>query len=71
MHVQDPNGRLFAVDARDDIAQRVTNEYDAADNRRFFLVRASNAAQAIAFARELNAAMGWHDYTNPHKRIPF
>lgn len=55
MHIQDPNGRLFAVDAWDGIAQRVTNAYDAADNRRFFLVRASNAALAVAFARELNA----------------
>ena len=68
MHVQDPKGRLFAVDARDGIAQRVTNAYDAADNRRFFLVRASNATLAIAFARELNAAMGWHGYTKADPR---
>ena len=41
---------FYAVDVRDRVIQRVTNQYDGVDNKRFFLIEASSAKQAWAKA---------------------
>ncbi len=66
MYVQSKHGDLYAVDARDRTAQKVNAAYDAADNRRFYLVRATGPEAAVAFAREINACQGWLDYFRPY-----
>jgi hypothetical protein len=41
---------FYAVDVRDRVIQRVTREYTAVDNKRFFLIEAGSAKQAWAKA---------------------
>ena len=41
---------LYAVDVRDGVIQRVTEEYSGVDNQRFFLIEAGSAKQAWAKA---------------------
>ena len=43
--------RIYAVDARDGVAQPVTEAYDAADNVRFFKIEAQSAIEAVHIAR--------------------
>jgi hypothetical protein len=49
---------FYAVDVRDRVIQRVTREYNGADNARFFLIEAGSAKQAWAKARCSSAAVG-------------
>jgi len=41
---------FYAVDVRDRVIQRVTQEYNRVDNKRFFLIEARSAKQAWAKA---------------------
>jgi len=41
---------FYAVDVRDRVIQRVTQGYNAVDNKRFFLIEARSAKQAWAKA---------------------
>jgi hypothetical protein len=41
---------FYAVDVRDRVIQRVTQEYNGVDNKRFFLIEARSAKQAWAKA---------------------
>ena len=41
---------LYAVDLRDRVIRRVTQEYNGVDNKRFFLIEAVSAKQAWAKA---------------------
>ncbi|MGH7782463.1 MAG: hypothetical protein ACREO5_01265 [Candidatus Binatia bacterium] len=41
---------FYAVDVRDRVIQRVTQEYSGMDNKRFFLIEAGSAKQAWAKA---------------------
>jgi hypothetical protein len=49
---------FYAVDVRDRVIQRVTREYNGADNARFYLIEAGSAKQAWAKARCSSAAIG-------------
>jgi hypothetical protein len=49
---------LYAVDVRDGVIQRVTEEYSAVDNQRFFLIEAGSAKQAWAKANRSSAGIG-------------
>ena len=41
---------FYAVDVRDRVIQRVTQEYNRVDNKRFFLIEAGSVKQAWAKA---------------------
>jgi hypothetical protein len=49
---------FYAVDVRDQVIQRVTREYNGADNARFFLIEAGSAKQAWAKASRSSTAIG-------------
>ena|SRR3990170_3580564 len=49
---------FYAVDVRDRVIQRVTREYNGADNARFFLIEAGSAKQAWAKASRSSTAIG-------------
>lgn len=49
---------LYAVDVRDGVIRRVTEEYSAVDNQRFFLIEAGSAKQAWVKANRSSAGIG-------------
>jgi len=49
---------FYAVDVRDRVIQRVTEEYNGMDNQRFFLIEAGSAKQAWAKASRSSAGIG-------------
>jgi hypothetical protein len=49
---------LYAVDVRHGVIRRVTEEYSAVDNQRFFLIEAGSAKQAWAKANRSSAGIG-------------
>jgi hypothetical protein len=49
---------FYAVDVRDQVIQRVTREYNGADNARFFLIEAGSTKQAWAKASRSSTAIG-------------
>ena len=49
---------FYAVDVRERAIQRVTREYNGADNARFFLIEAGSAKQAWAKASRSSAGIG-------------
>ncbi len=49
---------FYAVDVRDQVIQRVTQQYNGVDNKRFFLIKAVSAKQAWAKARRASGAIG-------------
>lgn len=52
---------LYAVDVRDRVIRRVTQEYNGVDNQRFFLIEAGSAKQAWAKASRASQAIGSAD----------
>ena len=52
---------LYAVDVRDRVIQRVTQQYNGVDNKRFFLIEAGSAKQAWAKASGASGAIGSAD----------
>jgi hypothetical protein len=52
---------LYAVDVRDRVIQRVTQQYNGVDNKRFFLIEAGSAKQAWAKASCASGAIGSAD----------
>src|SRR5438034_5030749 len=52
---------FYAVDVRDRVIQRVTNQYNGVDNKRFFLIEASSAKQAWAKAGRASGTIGSAD----------
>lgn len=55
---------FYAVDVRDGVIQRVTEEYAGVDNKRFFLIEARSAKQAWAKANPVAEAIGSADCGN-------
>jgi hypothetical protein len=49
---------LYAVDVRDRVIKRVTQQYNSMDNKRFFLIEAGSAKQAWAKASRASGLMG-------------
>jgi hypothetical protein len=49
---------FYAVDVREGVIQRVTEEYNGMDQRRFFLIEAASAKQAWAKAGRSSAGIG-------------
>ena len=49
---------FYAVNVRERVIQRVTQEYNGVDNQRFFLIEAASAKQAWAKASRSSAAIG-------------
>jgi hypothetical protein len=49
---------FYAVDIRDKVVRKVTEQYDVVDKKRFFLVEAASAQQARAKACRLWEAIG-------------
>ena len=49
---------FYAVDVRDRVIQRVTQEYHRVDNKRFFLIEARSAKQAWAKADTASELIG-------------
>ena len=49
---------LYAVDVRNGVIQRVTEEYGGVDNQRFFLIEAGSAKQAWAKANRSSGGIG-------------
>jgi hypothetical protein len=49
---------FYAVDVRDRVIQRVTQQYNSVDNKRFFLIKAGSAKQAWAKASRASGAIG-------------
>ena len=49
---------LYAVDVREGVIQRVTEEYNGVDRRRLFLIEAGSAKQAWAKASRSVTAVG-------------
>ena len=49
---------LYAVDVRNGVIQRVTEEYGGVDNQRFFLIEAGSAKQAWTKAHRSSAGIG-------------
>jgi hypothetical protein len=59
---------LYAVDVRDRVIRRVTQEYNGVDNKRFFLIEAGSAKQAWAKASRASGAIGSADCAGcPHR----
>jgi hypothetical protein len=58
----------YAVNLRDRVIQRVTQEYNGVDNKRSFLIEAGSAKQAWAKASRASAATGSADCDGcPHR----
>ena len=55
---QEGNMAFYAVDVRDRVIQRVTQQYNGADNKRFFLIEAGSAKQAWAKASRASKTSG-------------
>jgi hypothetical protein len=49
---------LYAVNVRDGVIRRVTEEYSVIDHQRFFLIEAGSAKQAWAKANRSSAGIG-------------
>jgi hypothetical protein len=49
---------FYAVDLRDRVIRRVTQQYHGVDNKRFFLIEASSAKQAWAKASRASGSIG-------------
>jgi hypothetical protein len=49
---------FYALDVRDRVIRRVTQQYQGADNRRFFLIEAGSAKQAWAKADTASGPVG-------------
>ena len=63
------NMALYAVDVRDRVIQRVTQQYNGVrDNKRFFLIEAGSAKQAWAKASRASGAIGSADCDGCHHR---
>jgi hypothetical protein len=59
---------FYAVDVRDQVIQRVTRQYDAVDNKRFFLIEAISAKQAWTKASRASSTIGSADCDGcPHR----
>jgi hypothetical protein len=59
---------LFAVDLRDRVIRRVTQENNGVDNKRFVLIEAGSAKQAWAEASRASTAIGGVDCGGcPHR----
>jgi hypothetical protein len=59
---------FYAVDIRDRVIQRVTHQYDAVDNKRFFLIEAVSAKQAWVKAGRASGTIGSADCGGcPHR----
>ena len=52
---------FYSVDMRNGVIQRVTQEYNAMDNKRFFLIEARSAKQAWAKASSATEVIGNSD----------
>jgi hypothetical protein len=52
---------FYAVDVRDRVIRRVTQQYNGMDNQRFFLIEAGSAKQAWAKARRSSGPIGRAD----------
>jgi hypothetical protein len=52
---------FYAIDIRDQVIRRVTEQYDAVDNKRFFLIEAASAKQAWAKASRTSGPIGSND----------
>ena len=52
---------FYAIDVRDRVIQRVTEEYIGADNKRYFLIEAGSAKLAWARAARVSCATGSAD----------
>jgi hypothetical protein len=59
---------FYAVDIRDQVIQRVTQQYDGVDNKRFFLIEAVSAKQAWAKASRASAPIGGVQCGSCHHR---
>lgn len=55
------NMAFYAVDVRDHVIHQVTQEYNAADNKRFFLIEARSRKRAWAKARRELETIGSTD----------
>lgn len=49
---------FYAVDIRDQVIQRVTQQYNRVDNKRFFLIEAGSAKQAWAKVSRASGPIG-------------
>jgi hypothetical protein len=49
---------FYAIDVRDRVIQRVTQQYSGVDNKRFFLIEAASAKQAWAKVSRASGAIG-------------
>ena len=73
MNIKTKEGNMafYAVDVRDGVVRRVTEEYPGADNKRFFLIEAGSARQAWAKANPATEPIGSADCNNcRHRRCP-
>jgi hypothetical protein len=52
---------FYAVDLRDRVIRRVTDQYNRVDNKRFFLIEAGSAQQAWAKASRASGPVGSAD----------
>jgi len=52
---------FYAVDVRDRVIQRVTQQYIGADNKRYFLIQAGSAKLAWAKAARVSSVIGSAD----------
>ena len=59
---------FYAVDVRDRVIQRVTQGYNAVDNKRFFLIEARSAKQAWAKADTASEPVGSGVCSSCHHR---
>jgi len=55
------NMAFYAVDVRDRVIQRVTEQYIGADNKRYFLIQAGSAKLAWAKVARVSCAIGRAD----------
>jgi hypothetical protein len=60
---------LYAVDVRDGVIQRVTEEYSGVDNQRFFLIEAGSAKKAWAKANRSSGGIGSAECDCCHHRF--
>jgi hypothetical protein len=59
---------FYAVDVRDRVIQRVSQQYAGVDNKRFFLIEAGSAKQAWAKAGRASGTIGSADCRGcPHR----
>jgi hypothetical protein len=52
---------FYTVDVRERVVQRVTDQYNGMDNKRFFLIEAGSAKQAWAKASRVSKAISMAD----------